>query len=108
MNGKTALCKALLDGNIINCGNIHNMVGFTNASREIIRMVERPFGVKCSREEVKGVSRYGSPVQYFNYRLFNTPLNKDGIQKMREYVDKESGGGSQLVPKRKFEQLELL
>lgn len=105
MTAKASLCKALLDGVTINCGNIHNLVGFTNASREIIRMVEQPFGVKCNREEVISKSRYGSTVQFINYRLYNTILNREGIKKMREYVAKESNGGSDFV-KQSTKQLE--
>ena len=105
MNAKTSLCKAFLDGKIVNCANIFILTSFTNCSRECIRMVEKPFGITLTRTERNGKSRYGSPTNWIDYSLAATPMNREGIKKMREYVAKESNGGSDFV-KQSTKQLE--
>ena len=89
MTAKAALCKALLDGRVLNVKNCFETIGLTNCSREISRMVEQPFGVVVSRTNMEGKSKYGQAVNWVNYRLNVTDYNKSGIEKMREYVRQE-------------------
>lgn len=95
MTSKAALCKALLDGCVLNIKNGFEMLGITNIPREIGRSIEDEkrggFGVIVSRTHMEGFSRYGQPVTYVNYRLNHTEYNKEGIIKMKEYVAKEMG-----------------
>jgi len=97
MTAKAALIKALLDGRVLNVKNCFNTIGITNCSREIGRAIERDrsvtknkndsgFGVEVTRTDRNGVSRYGQPCVWTDYRLFSTERNRIGIQKMREYL----------------------
>lgn len=86
MTAKAALCKELLEGNVVNIKNCFKTIGLTNAPREISRMIEKPFGVFVSRSFMKGKSKYGQPVTWVDYRLNNIEMNKPGIKKMRQYV----------------------
>lgn len=90
MTAKAALAKALLDGRVINIKNCFETIGLTNAPREISRMIEQPFGVEVSRTPREGKSRYGQSVTWYDYRLNRTDYNKEGIQKMIEYVNNET------------------
>lgn len=86
MTSKAALCKALLDGRVLNIKNGFDLLGITNIPREIGRSVERSFGVQVSRVQRDGSSRYGQKVVWVDYRLNHTEYNKEGIEKMRAYV----------------------
>lgn len=91
MTSKAALCKALLDGKVLNIKNGFNLFGITNIPREIGRAVERPFGVIVSRTQMEGKSRYGQPVTWYDYRLNATEYNEAGMQKMQKYVSDNAG-----------------
>jgi hypothetical protein len=90
MTAKTALCKALLDGNVLNVKNVFRTIGLTNCAREISRMVEKPFDVEVSRTHRNGKSRYGSDVTWIDYYLIKSEHNLPGIAKMEEYINKHS------------------
>lgn len=90
MTAKAALCKALIDGNVLNVKNVFRTIGLTNAAREISRMVEKPFGVEVSRTPKNGKSRYGSDVTWIDYYLIKSEHNLPGIAKMQAYVEKHS------------------
>ena len=92
MTAKAALAQALLDGHVLSIKNCFHMIGLTNAPREISRMIEQPFGVVVSRTKKEGKSKYGQSVMWYEYRLNNTEYNKEGIQKMREYVRQQKAG----------------
>lgn len=84
---KAYLAKALLDGEIITCANCLDICGLHAPSREIIRQIEEPFGVRISRVTISSKNRYGQPISYMQYRLNrDAPENKEGINKMREYI----------------------
>jgi hypothetical protein len=91
MNKKCALIKCLLDGEVINVSNSIHKVGYSNPARELPREVEKPFGVKVERIKKEGKDRYGNYVTWNEYRLFKTPRNSDGIQKMRLYLAENMG-----------------
>jgi len=84
---KGALIFALLEGRVLNVKNCFELIGLTNCSREISRMVEQDFEVEVSRTHMKGESRYGQSVTWTNFRLNKSEHNKEGIQKMWAYVD---------------------
>ena len=92
MTAKAALCKYLLEGRVLNIKNCFTLIGLTNCPREISRMIEQPFGVIVSRTNRTGESRFGQSVTWVDYRLNNTEHNKDGIEKMKEYVAQQAGG----------------
>jgi len=92
MTAKAALAKALLDGRVLNVKNCFETIGLTNAAREVSRMIEKPFGVIVSRTKMEGKSRYGQSITWVNYFLNRTDYNKDGIQKMKEYVAQQMEG----------------
>lgn len=91
MTSKAALCKALLEGRVLNIKNCFETIGLSNCPREISRMVEQPFGVIVSRTQMQGKSRYGQAITWYNYRLNQTEMNKEGIQKMKDYVAEQLG-----------------
>lgn len=91
MNSKAALAKALLKGEVVNIKNGFTHFGITNVPREIGRSIERAFGVEVSRTMREGMSRYKQPCIWCDYRLNKTDYNKEGIQKMIEYVLKQEG-----------------
>lgn len=101
MTAKCALAKALLDGRVLNVKNVFTDIGLTNAAREISRMIEQPFQVVVSRTRMEGKSRYGVPVTWTNYKLNFTEYNKQGVQKLRDYVAENSNGGSDFVKHKK-------
>lgn len=98
MTAKAALAKALLEGKVLNIKNVFELIGLTNAPREISRMIEKPFGVIVSRTHREGKSRYKQPVVWVDYFLNTSEHNQEGIEKMKKYV--LDNGGS-LVEKEK-------
>lgn len=107
MTAKAALAKALLDGVVINIKNCFQMIGLTNAPREISRMIEKDFGVSVSRDKMEGYSKYGQPVTWYNYRLVKTEENAAGIEKMRIYV-KEQLATSNPKTSKQLRQINML
>jgi len=90
MTAKCALGLAFLEGRIINIKNCFETIGLTNAPREVSRMIEKPFGIIISRQEMVGSSRYGQRVTWVNYRLNRqADYNQEGIKKLREYCAKQ-------------------
>ena len=104
MTAKAALAKALLDGRVLNVKNCFEMISLTNCAREISRMIEKDFGVEVSRTHMEGKSRYGQPITWVNYRLNHTEYNKEGIQKMREYVAAQFQGNNPKTDKQLKQQ----
>lgn len=90
MNSKTALCQALINGEVINIRNIHNRTGYTNSGREISRQVERPFGVVVSRVHRAGKNRFKVHCTWTDYFLAQSRLNKEGIKKMKKYIKEQT------------------
>ena len=86
-----ALAKALLSGEVISIKNAYFDYGISNISREIGRSIERKFNVEVSRVKKEGISRYGQPIVWFEYRLNRTDFNQKGITDMAKYI-LENGG----------------
>jgi hypothetical protein len=109
MTSKAALCLALLEGKVVNIKNCFENFGISNAPREIGRSVERAFGVSVTKMPCAGTSRYGQPIRWYNYML--NPLregNKEGIEKMRDYVLKQMGTPKTDKQQKQFKKLEQL
>ncbi len=98
MTQVAAICKALLDGHTLSIMTGFQMFSCTNLPRELSRSVEQKFGVVISKDRVEFTSKYGQHGFYYRYRLNSSEHNKEGIQKMREYVAQQSNGGKDFVP----------
>lgn len=81
------ICKHLLKGDVLTIMDGFKLFACSNLPRELSRAVEKKFGVELSRTPVKFTSRYGHSGEYYQYRLNNTEYNKEGIIKMKEYVN---------------------
>lgn len=92
MTSKAALCKALLEGKVVNIKNGFHLFGITNVPREIGRSVERYFKVEVSRTEREGTTKYKQPCTWVDYRLNRTEYNQDGIKRMKDYVAEQMAG----------------
>jgi hypothetical protein len=86
MTARAALCDYLLKGKVLNVKNCFTLIGLTNASREISRMIETPFQVIITRTNRTGKSRFGQAVVWVDYRLHPLECNKEGIEKMKAYL----------------------
>lgn len=91
MTSKAALALALLEGRVLNVKNCFTEIGLTNISREIPRLIEKPFDVNVSRTPRTSKNRYGEPVSYMDYRLNKTQMNALGRAKMIEYCKQQLG-----------------
>lgn len=93
MTAKAAMAKALLLGQTISVRVCYRWFGISNCSREVIRCIEKPFGVVCDRKEMKGVSRYGRSCEWTDYKLtvFSNSNNHEGLVRMIKYVIKQEG-----------------
>jgi len=81
-----AIAKTLLNGEVLSVMNCFKWFGCTNCAREIGRHIERKFGVVVTRSQKNFTSRYGQPGNYYEYRLLRTPNNKEGIERMEQYI----------------------
>lgn len=88
MTQVAAICKALLDGQVLSIMTGFKMFACTNLPRELSRSIEQKFEVKVSKVRVAFISQYGQHGFYFTYRLNRTTYNKPGIEKMKEYLAK--------------------
>ena len=91
MNQKAALASALLKGRVVSVITCFKDFGITNCSREIGRSIERKFGVDIDKKRIDTATRYGGACFYYEYRLMYTEENAPGIEKMKAYVEKETG-----------------
>lgn len=89
MSRKQALCQYLLAGGKLSIMNAYRHFGISNVSREVIRLVEKPFGVILTRTKMEGKTKYGSPCVWFEYRLVSNRINAKGIKAMKEEVAKK-------------------
>jgi hypothetical protein len=97
MNGKCALVKLLLAGDVINIKTCFFDTGLTNAPREI-GVIEKKFGIIVSRTPMNGLTRFHKKCTWVDYRLNRIPENADGISKMAMYLFENDG----IIPKGKI------
>lgn len=89
MSRKQALCQYLLAGGKLSIMNAYRHFGISNVSREVIRLVEKPFGVILTRTKMEGKTKYGSRCEWFEYRLVSNRINAKGIKAMKEALSEK-------------------
>jgi hypothetical protein len=83
---KAALCKALLDGYVLNVSNVFKTIGLSNCSREIGRSIVRDFGAEVQKIPRTAKTRYGQTAHYYDYKLVFSQRNRKPIKEMKKYV----------------------
>jgi hypothetical protein len=86
MTRKLALAQYLLAGGKLSIMNAYRHFGISNVSREVIRLVEKPFGVILTRTKMEGKTKYGSRCEWFEYRLVSNRITAKGIKAMKDAV----------------------
>ena len=76
MKSTRKILESLLKGDVINCKVMLNHFGYSNASREIRRKIEIPFGIQLNRKRMNEKNRYNEVVSYFNYSLKESDRTK--------------------------------
>jgi hypothetical protein len=86
MTRKIALAQYLLAGGKLSIMNAYRHFGISNVSREVIRLIEKPFNVVLTRTKMEGKTKYGSHCEWFEYRLVSNRINAKGIKAMKDAV----------------------
>ena len=86
MTRTQALAKYLLLGKPISIHKAYTYFGISNISREVIRLIERPFGVTLTRTKKEGKTKYGSYCSWMEYSLMPNKLNAAGIKKLKKLI----------------------
>jgi hypothetical protein len=87
-----AIAIALLNGDTMTIADGYHKFHCTNLSRELSRSIEQKFGVIISKDKKEFKSIYDEkPGYYFRYRLNKTYENKDGMERMRDYIKSQLG-----------------
>lgn len=97
MTQTAAIAQALLEGQVLSIMTGFKLFSCTNLPRELSRGIEQKFNIIISKERVDFTSKYGQSGFYFRYRLNQTDYNKEGIEKMKEYV---AANGGEVLPKK--------
>jgi hypothetical protein len=97
MTRKLALAQYLLAGGKLSIMNAYRHFGISNVSREVIRLVEKPFGVILTRTKMEGKTKYGSPCVWFEYRLVSNRINAKGIKAMKEALSENKTTEKKIV-----------
>ena len=101
-----AIAIALLNGETMTIGDGFYKFHCSNIPREISRSIEKKFSVKVSRDKKEFKSVYdGKPGYYYRYRLNKTDQNKEGIERMREYIKSQLG---ELPPPKTDKQAKII
>ena len=86
MTRKIALAQYLLAGGKLSIMNAYRHFGISNLSREVIRLIEKPFNVVLTRKRMEGKTKYGTRCEWFEYRLVSNRINSKGIKAMKQSV----------------------
>lgn len=89
MTRQQALATYLLTGKPVSIKNGYNYFGISNISREVIRLIEKPFGVQLTRTKKEGKTKYGTYCTWLEYILLPTKLNSKGINAMKRMLKEE-------------------
>jgi hypothetical protein len=82
-----AIAMSLLKGDVLTIMDGFKRFACTNLPRELSRSIEQKFGVEISRVKKEFKAQFdGRPGYYYQYRLNNSDHNREGIDKMREYL----------------------
>lgn len=87
MTRQQALISHLLEGGKLSILNGYKLFGISNISREVRRLIEKPFNVYLTRLKKEGKTKYGSYCSWYEYSLNNTKLNAKGIKEMRQALN---------------------
>jgi hypothetical protein len=90
MTRKIALAQYLLAGGKLSIMNAYRHFGISNVSREVIRLIEKPFNVVLTRKRMEGKTKYGTRCEWFEYYLVSNRINDKGIKEMMEHLKKPS------------------
>lgn len=89
MTRQQALATYLLTGKPVSIKNGYNYFGISNISREVIRLIEKPFGLQLTRTKKEGKTKYGTYCTWLEYILLPTKLNAKGINAMKRMLKEE-------------------
>ena len=64
---QTRLIKHLIDGKKLSILNAFTKFRISNISRELGRLIEKPFNIKLNREKKVGKTQDGEPCYWFEY-----------------------------------------
>ena len=90
MTRKQALIKHLLSSRKLSIMTAYRDFGISNLSREVIRLIEKPFNVVLTRKRMEGKTKYGTRCEWFEYYLVSNRINAKGIKEMMEHLKKPS------------------
>lgn len=88
MTRQQALATYLLSGKPLSIRNAYAYFGISNLSREMIRLIEKPFKIQLTRKWMQGRTKYGMPCKWVEYSLSNTKMNAAGIKALKQLVSK--------------------
>lgn len=88
MTRQKAIANHLLAGKVVNIKTAYNLFGISNVSREMIRLIEQPFGIHLTRTQRNGKTKYGQPCYWIDYSLTSNKINGPGIKKLKQLVSK--------------------
>lgn len=71
-----ALLKHLSKGGKLSIKNAYTFFGISNISREVRRLVEKPFDIELLREKKHGKTKYGSPCVWYEYTASKSTQKK--------------------------------
>lgn len=64
---QTSLINHLIKGKKLSIYNAFTKFGISNISREVGRLIEKPFGIELKREKKLGKTQDGEPCYWFEY-----------------------------------------
>ncbi len=79
MTRQKALLSHLISGGSLSIMTAYKEFGISNVSREVRRLIEKPFNVELKREQKQGKTKYGSSCYWFEYSA--TPKQKIILKK---------------------------
>lgn len=101
-----AIAIALLNGDTMTIADGFHKFHCSNLPRELSRSIEQKFGVIISKDKKEFKSIYDErPGYYYRYRLNKSDVNKEGIERIREYIKSQIG---ELPPPKTDKQAKII
>lgn len=88
MTRTQALAKHLLAGKTVSIKTAYTLFGISNISREVVRLIEKPFNVRLTRTKKEGKTKYGTYCQWYEYSLTANKMNQLGIKALKQAISK--------------------
>lgn len=76
MTRQEALLTHLKTGGKLSIKTAYTYFGVSNISREVRRLVEKPFDIELIREKKHGKTKYGSPCVWYEYTASKSTQKK--------------------------------